>query len=76
MFLFVISMNLLIFVPRSLFLLIGWDGLGVISFLLVIYYQNRYSLSGGMVTALTNRIGDVLLIFSFVFVICRGNLRM
>lgn len=69
-----LSINLLIFIPNSLFLLIGWDGLGVMSFLLVIYYQNAYSLSGGMVTALTNRIGDVFLILSFVLCFRWGTL--
>nr|AKE36683.1 NADH dehydrogenase subunit 5 [Meretrix lamarckii] len=57
--LFVISMVLLILFPGFLSLMVGWDGLGATSFLLVIYYMDFDSLSAGMVTALTNRIGDV-----------------
>ena len=60
--LFVLSMNFLICVPNLIILLLGWDGLGLTSYILVIYYQNRKSMGAGMVTALTNRIGDAFLI--------------
>nr|QNV11564.1 NADH dehydrogenase subunit 5 [Haemopis sanguisuga] len=62
--LFVLSMNMLIFIPHLGFLLLGWDGLGITSFILVIYYLNPKSLGAGMITAITNRIGDVLLLMS------------
>lgn len=65
--LFVISMNFLIFIPNLIALLIGWDGLGLTSFLLVIYYQNPKSLAAGIITALTNRIGDVLILISIAW---------
>lgn len=55
---FVGSIVILIFIRRLMGALIGWDGLGVTSFLLVIYYKNRKSLGSGMITALTNRLGD------------------
>nr|YP_009943027.1 NADH dehydrogenase subunit 5 [Villorita cyprinoides]QOD40732.1 NADH dehydrogenase subunit 5 [Villorita cyprinoides] len=62
--LFVLSMNFLIFFPSFLILMVGWDGLGVVSFLLVIYYMNKESLSAGMITAISNRVGDVFFIIS------------
>uniref|UniRef100_A0AAU6QH04 NADH-ubiquinone oxidoreductase chain 5 n=1 Tax=Prionospio sp. 2 MH-2023 TaxID=3059270 RepID=A0AAU6QH04_9ANNE len=65
--LFVASMNLLIFIPNLITLLLGWDGLGLVSFLLVIYYQTPKALAGGMITALTNRIGDVLILISIAW---------
>jgi len=69
-FLFVVAMNLLIFSPRMLTLMVGWDGLGVISFLLVVYYIDYNSYSAGIITVLRNRIGDVLFII-FLRVACR-----
>ena len=71
--LFVLSINFLIYVPNLIGLIIGWDGLGVISFLLVIYYQNKSSLGAGMITVLTNRIGDVLFIIRIGLL--RGTIR-
>lgn len=55
---FVASIVFLIFFSSLYGALIGWDGLGVTSFLLVIFYKNRKSLGSGIITALTNRIGD------------------
>lgn len=62
--LFVLSINFLIFIPNLACLLLGWDGLGLISFLLVIYYKNPKSCGAGLITAFTNRLGDVLLLVS------------
>lgn len=39
-------------------LLLGWDGLGLSSYLLVIFYQNEKSVSAGILTVLRNRVGD------------------
>nr|YP_010527045.1 NADH dehydrogenase subunit 5 [Acherontia lachesis]UXR12382.1 NADH dehydrogenase subunit 5 [Acherontia lachesis]WMQ52920.1 NADH dehydrogenase subunit 5 [Acherontia lachesis] len=60
--LFVFSMILLIISPNIISILLGWDGLGLVSYLLVIYYQNLKSYNAGMLTALSNRIGDVLIL--------------
>nr|YP_010564878.1 NADH dehydrogenase subunit 5 [Pallenopsis pilosa]UZA61333.1 NADH dehydrogenase subunit 5 [Pallenopsis pilosa] len=74
--LFVISMLLLIFSGNLLSLLVGWDGLGLVSFLLVIYYQNKSSLYGGLLTLLTNRVGDAALILSICLLFIYGNFSM
>nr|YP_010577070.1 NADH dehydrogenase subunit 5 [Tristichotrochus unicus]UZN92188.1 NADH dehydrogenase subunit 5 [Tristichotrochus unicus] len=70
---FVLSMNLLVFIPNLVALLIGWDGLGIVSFALVVYYQNVKSLSAGMLTALANRVGDVMLLLSIGFCVIQGH---
>ena len=71
--LFVLSINILVFVPSIISLLLGWDGLGIVSFALVIYYQNMKSLAAGIVTALANRIGDVLLLISIAICANEAN---
>ena len=43
-------------------ILLGLDGLGLVSYLLVIYYQNISSYGVGVLTVLPNRIGDVALL--------------
>nr|YP_009340674.1 NADH dehydrogenase subunit 5 [Laevipilina antarctica]APQ42963.1 NADH dehydrogenase subunit 5 [Laevipilina antarctica] len=70
---FVISMNLLILVPNLISLLAGWDGLGLTSFCLVIYYQSKKSLSAGMITVLMNRIGDSMLLMTIGLMMTQGH---
>lgn len=71
--LFVLSINMLIFFPHLIILLLGWDGLGIVSFILVIYYQNPKSLAAGIITALTNRIGDVILLLAIAWTLNQGH---
>lgn len=71
--LFVVSINMLVFIPHIIILLLGWDGLGITSFILVIYYQNRKSLAAGIITAITNRIGDVILLLSIAWTLDQGH---
>jgi len=59
---FVLSIILLILSSNLIFILVGWDGLGVSSYLLVIYYGSVKSYNAGMLTVITNRFGDVLLL--------------
>nr|YP_010352815.1 NADH dehydrogenase subunit 5 [Dermatobranchus otome]UOD76583.1 NADH dehydrogenase subunit 5 [Dermatobranchus otome]UOD76596.1 NADH dehydrogenase subunit 5 [Dermatobranchus otome] len=70
---FVISMNLLIFSGSIFFILLGWDGLGITSFALIIYYESGESQMAGFQTLMINRIGDVLIVLSFFLFCCSGQ---
>ena len=59
---FVISICLLITRPNMITILLGWDGLGLISYCLVIYYPTKKSSRAGMLTVLRNRVGDICLL--------------
>nr|AML26378.1 NADH dehydrogenase subunit 5 [Staphylinidae sp. BMNH 1274633] len=70
---FVLSMMLLIISPNLISILLGWDGLGLVSYCLVIYYQNIKSYNAGMLTALSNRIGDVALLMGIAWMLNYGS---
>nr|ANJ70338.1 NADH dehydrogenase subunit 5 [Berosus affinis] len=70
---FVLSMMLLIISPNLISILLGWDGLGLVSYCLVIYYQNVKSYNAGMITALSNRVGDVALLMSIAWMLNYGS---
>lgn len=72
LFLFVISIMFLVFSGSWVIVMLGWDGLGLVSFLLVIYYNNPSRLDSGLVTVFTNRVGDCLFIVRFIFMFYRG----
>ena len=74
-FLFILSIYLLILSPNFISLLLGWDGLGITSYLLVIFYQSRKSYNAGILTALTNRVGDVGLLISISLIVFFGSWR-
>lgn len=67
-FLFVFSIILLIVSPNLIRILLGWDGLGLISYCLVIYYQNYKSYNAGILTALRNRLGDVAILLRITWI--------
>nr|ATN23498.1 NADH dehydrogenase subunit 5 [Lema sp. EMHAU-15071010] len=71
--LFVLSMMLLIISPNLISILLGWDGLGLVSYCLVIYYQNVRSFNAGMLTVLSNRIGDVAFLMSIAWMMNYGS---
>nr|YP_010567288.1 NADH dehydrogenase subunit 5 [Nesodiprion zhejiangensis]UZC33515.1 NADH dehydrogenase subunit 5 [Nesodiprion zhejiangensis] len=71
--LFVLSMMLMILSPNLISILLGWDGLGLISYCLVIYYQNVKSFNAGMLTVLSNRIGDIFLLLSISWMMNFGG---
>ena len=70
---FVGAMNILIYIPHLMFMLLGWDLLGIVSFLLVIYYQNIVSVGAGILTILINRLGDVFLLLSIGLISVTGT---
>lgn len=61
--LFVINMT------NFFFIILGWDGLGLVSFFLIVYYQNFSSIYSGLFTVLINRVGDCLFIVSISLMI-------
>nr|AII02503.1 NADH dehydrogenase subunit 5 [Alucita montana] len=71
--LFVLSMILLIISPNMISIFLGWDGLGLVSYVLVIYYQNIKSYNAGMLTALMNRVGDVCILMVISWMMNYGS---
>lgn len=71
--LFLLSIQALIFIPHLFFLLLGWDGLGLRSFLLVIYYNNAKRLRSGLITLAYNRLGDVFFLILVSLLLKEGS---
>nr|YP_010429029.1 NADH dehydrogenase subunit 5 [Mimathyma nycteis]USO21451.1 NADH dehydrogenase subunit 5 [Mimathyma nycteis] len=71
--LFVFSMILLIISPNMISIFLGWDGLGLVSYCLIIFYQNIKSYNAGMLTALSNRIGDVMILILISWMMNYGS---
>ncbi|CAD6238216.1 GSCOCG00012522001-RA-CDS, partial [Cotesia congregata] len=53
---FVSSIIIIIISINLIVILLGWDGLGLSSYCLVIYYQNKKSYNSGIITILINRV--------------------
>nr|ARH54813.1 NADH dehydrogenase subunit 5 [Trigonopterus sp. 5 AH-2016] len=70
---FVLSMMVVIFSSNLVFILLGWDGLGLVSYALVIYYQNVKSYNAGMLTALSNRVGDASILIGIALMVDSGS---
>ena len=73
---FVLSIVLLILRPNLVRILLGWDGLGIRSYLLVIYYTRPKAYNAGIITFISNRIGDALIIISLCYVFSLRGIRM
>lgn len=67
--LFILSILLLVLIPNVFILILGWDGLGLVSYCLVIFYQRTNSYNSGIITIIRNRVGDVILIIIIIFAI-------
>lgn len=70
---FVLRIFFIVFSLNIISIILGWDGLGVISYILVIYYKNEKSNRAGIITALSNRIGDAALILSIACILEIGR---
>nr|UGK73250.1 NADH dehydrogenase subunit 5 [Atkinsoniella heiyuana] len=71
--LFILSMMLMILSPNLISIMLGWDGLGLVSYCLVIYYSSVKSYLAGLITCLTNRLGDIGLLVSICWVMSYGS---
>jgi len=71
--LFVLSIIFMILSPNLISILLGWDGLGLVSYALVIYYQNVKSANAGIITVLSNRVGDVAILICVSWLFRRGG---
>lgn len=69
LFLFVSAMCFFIISANFLSIILGWEGLGLGSYLLITYYYSKYALNSGLVTLLSNRLGDynLLVLMGFLF---------
>lgn len=72
-FIFVVSILLIILRPNLIRILLGWDGLGLVSYCLVIYYQSKNRFNSGIITVLTNRLGDILFLICIRLIISIGS---
>jgi len=66
---FILSMVILIFSNNLIFIIISWDILGISSYFLIIFYHNNNCLNSGIITLMTNRLGDIGLIFIIIIII-------
>ena len=71
--LFISSIILIVLRPNIIRILVGWDGLGIVSYCLIIYYQNYNSYNSGIVTVLCNRIGDIGILITISIMIVVGR---
>jgi len=71
--LFILFIVFLVISPNIIRILLGWDGLGIVSFCLVVFYQNKKSYSSGLVTVILNRMGDLFIIISLVWILNFGS---
>lgn len=70
---FILSIIILIIRNNLFIILLGWDGLGLSSYILVIYYQNYITAASGSITLLRNRVGDIIILISIRIIIISAN---
>ena len=76
MLLFVLSIIILVNSTNFITVIVGWDGLGLTSYCLVIYFQNFASLQRGLITILSNRIGDCFIVLAISTIITNITIKI
>lgn len=66
-YLFLLSIVILLISKSLIIICLGWEGLGVTSYILVLFYYNWNSLQGRFLTFITNRFGDLFIICSIIY---------
>nr|QDH52393.1 NADH dehydrogenase subunit 5 [Gordius sp. VVA-2019] len=74
--LFIVSMVLVAVSPHLVTIILGWDGLGLTSYLLIMYYQNKDSMLKANLTLILNRAGDIFLIMAACFLMSKQAAMM
>nr|YP_086821.1 NADH dehydrogenase subunit 5 [Trialeurodes vaporariorum]AAU14227.1 NADH dehydrogenase subunit 5 [Trialeurodes vaporariorum] len=64
---FILSMTTLIFSANLPSMMLGWEGLGMSSFILIMFYKSKKALTSSFLTMMINRVGDITLIMSALF---------
>lgn len=66
---FVFSIVWLILRRNFYWIMLGWDGLGVVSFLLILFYINHERINNGLFTLFQNRLGDIFFVLFIVGIV-------
>nr|WOA02140.1 NADH dehydrogenase subunit 5 [Trinoton querquedulae] len=67
MVMFIMSMVVLTFSQNFVVAITGWDLLGLSSYLLIMFYSSQSSSESGLLTYITNRLGDSFMLMSFMY---------
>ena len=73
LYLIILFLISIILRPNILSIVLGWDGLGLISYCLVIYYIKIKSFTSGTMTIILNRSGDIGLLLIIYLITYRGR---
>ncbi len=72
--LFAVTMYILVLSNNLLILFIGWEGVGIMSYLLInFWYKSINSNKSGLKAILYNKIGDITLILTMIFLLNLNN---
>lgn len=66
---FVIRIIWLILNNNFYWIIFGWDGLGVVSFMLIVFYINNERINNGLFTLFQNRVGDLFFVLFILGII-------